>query len=110
MSLRNPCSSINGSDYFLIKARSIIDSDMGLIESAEIDKASDIIIDTFNQFFELDDEVEDSHISSGEDLYFVELKGKDLIGAVEQLTQIIESTKVPTTNCICRKRLTRLRH
>ncbi|MEQ8971177.1 MAG: AAA family ATPase [Coleofasciculus sp. C1-SOL-03] len=36
-------------------ARSIIDSEMGLIESAEIDKASDIIIDTFNQLFELDD-------------------------------------------------------
>ncbi|MEQ9486389.1 AAA family ATPase [Coleofasciculus sp. F4-SAH-05] len=36
-------------------ARSIIDSDMGLIESAEIDKASDIIIDTFNQLFELED-------------------------------------------------------
>ncbi|NER21633.1 MAG: ATP-binding protein [Symploca sp. SIO1C2] len=38
------------------KARSIMDSEMGLIESAEIDRASDIIVDTFNQLFELEDE------------------------------------------------------
>ena len=38
----------------------------------------------------LEDKVEDSNINSGEDLYFIELKGKDLIGAVEQLTQTIE--------------------
>lgn len=38
------------------KARSIFDSDIGLIESAEIDKASDIIVDTFNQLFELEDQ------------------------------------------------------
>jgi predicted ATPase len=37
------------------KARSIFDSEMRLIESAEIDKASDIIVDTFNQLFELED-------------------------------------------------------
>jgi hypothetical protein len=37
------------------KARSIVDRDMRLIESAEIDKASDVIIDTFNQLFELED-------------------------------------------------------
>jgi len=28
-----------------------------------------------------DDEVEDSNLTSGEELYFIELKGKDLIGA-----------------------------
>ncbi|MBO0348326.1 AAA family ATPase [Phormidium pseudopriestleyi FRX01] len=38
------------------KARSIFDTEMGLIESAEIDKASDIIVNTFNQLFELEDE------------------------------------------------------
>ncbi|MEQ8971178.1 MAG: hypothetical protein RIE73_12380 [Coleofasciculus sp. C1-SOL-03] len=44
-----------------------------------------------------EDEVEDGHISSGEDLFFVELKGKDLIGAVEQLTQTIEHFKSKIT-------------
>jgi predicted ATPase len=34
--------------------RSIMDSEMGLIESAEIDRASDIIVNTFNQLFELE--------------------------------------------------------
>lgn len=38
------------------QARSIFDAEMGLIESAEIDKASDIIVNTFNQLFELEDE------------------------------------------------------
>ena len=38
------------------KARSIVDSEMGSIESAEIDKASDIIVDIFNQLFELEEE------------------------------------------------------
>ncbi|MCT7967754.1 ATP-binding protein [Laspinema sp. D1] len=38
------------------KARSIFDTEMGLIESAEIDRASDIIVNTFNQLFELEDE------------------------------------------------------
>lgn len=37
-------------------ARSIVDPDLGLIESGEIDKASQIIVDTFNQLFELEDE------------------------------------------------------
>ncbi|OUL19880.1 hypothetical protein BV378_32220 [Nostoc sp. RF31YmG] len=36
--------------------RSIVDSEMGLIQSAEIDRASDIIVDTFNQLFELEGE------------------------------------------------------
>lgn len=36
-------------------ARSIVDSEMGLIESAEIDRASDIIVNTFNELFELED-------------------------------------------------------
>lgn len=44
-----------------------------------------------------DDEVEESHISSGEDLCFVELKGKDLLGAVDQLTQTIEHFKSKIT-------------
>jgi predicted ATPase len=34
--------------------RSIMDSEMGLIESAEIDRASEIIVNTFNQLFELE--------------------------------------------------------
>jgi predicted ATP-dependent endonuclease of OLD family len=38
------------------KARSIFDAEMGSIESAEIDRASDIIVNTFNQLFELEDE------------------------------------------------------
>ncbi|MCT7956701.1 hypothetical protein [Laspinema palackyanum] len=38
------------------KARSIFDAEMGSIESAEIDKASEIIVNTFNQLFELEDE------------------------------------------------------
>lgn len=38
------------------KARSIFDAEMGLIESAEIDKASEIIVNTFNQLFDLEDE------------------------------------------------------
>ena len=37
------------------EARSIVDQEMQLIKSAEIDKASDIIVDTFNQLFELED-------------------------------------------------------
>ncbi|MDB9315893.1 AAA family ATPase [Spirulina sp. CS-785/01] len=37
-------------------ARSIMDTEVRLIESAEIDRASDIIVDTFNQLFELEDE------------------------------------------------------
>lgn len=37
-------------------ARSIFDPEIQLIESAEIDKASDVIVDTFNQLFELEDE------------------------------------------------------
>lgn len=36
-------------------ARSILDSAMGLIESAEIDRASEIIVNTFNQLFDLED-------------------------------------------------------
>ncbi|MGL5192569.1 MAG: AAA family ATPase [Chroococcales cyanobacterium] len=36
------------------KARSIFDTEMGLIESAEIDRVSDIIVNTFNQLFELE--------------------------------------------------------
>lgn len=35
--------------------RSILDSEMGLIESAEIDRASEIIVNTFNQLFEIED-------------------------------------------------------
>ncbi|MBK1988541.1 AAA family ATPase [Sphaerospermopsis aphanizomenoides BCCUSP55] len=35
--------------------RSIMDSEMGLIESAEIDRASEIIVNTFNQLFEIED-------------------------------------------------------
>lgn len=37
-------------------ARSIMDTEIGLIESAEIDKASEIIVDIFNQLFELEDQ------------------------------------------------------
>ncbi len=37
-------------------ARSIMDSEINLIESAEIDKASDVIVDTFNRLFDLEDE------------------------------------------------------
>ena len=37
-------------------AYSIMDSEMGLIKSAEIDKASEIIVNIFNQLFELEDE------------------------------------------------------
>lgn len=37
------------------KARSIMDSEMGLMESGEIDRISDIMVDTFNQLFELED-------------------------------------------------------
>jgi hypothetical protein len=33
-----------------------MDSEMGLIKSAEIDKASEIIVNIFNQLFELEDE------------------------------------------------------
>jgi predicted ATPase len=36
-------------------ARTIVDRKMGLIQSAEIDRASDIIVDTFNQLFDLED-------------------------------------------------------
>ena len=36
-------------------ARTIVDREMGLIQSAEIDRASDIIVDTFNQLFDLED-------------------------------------------------------
>lgn len=36
-------------------ARTIVDREMGLIQSAEIDRASNIIVDTFNQLFELED-------------------------------------------------------
>ncbi len=36
-------------------ARSIMDTDLHLIQSAEIDKASDVIVDTFNRLFELED-------------------------------------------------------
>ncbi|MBD2135721.1 AAA family ATPase [Sphaerospermopsis sp. FACHB-1094] len=35
--------------------RSILDSEMGLIESAEIDRASEIIVNIFNQLFEIED-------------------------------------------------------
>ncbi|WP_271254160.1 AAA family ATPase [Pseudanabaena sp. Chao 1811] len=35
--------------------RTIFDREMGLIQSAEIDRASNIIVDTFNQLFELED-------------------------------------------------------
>ncbi|TYQ29124.1 ATP-binding protein [Pseudanabaena sp. UWO311] len=36
-------------------ARTIVDREMGLIQSAEIDRASNIIVDTFNQLFDLED-------------------------------------------------------
>ncbi|MEA5485514.1 MULTISPECIES: AAA family ATPase [Pseudanabaena] len=36
-------------------ARTIVDRKMGLIQSAEIDRASNIIVDTFNQLFDLED-------------------------------------------------------
>ena len=36
-------------------ARTIVDREMGLIESAEIDRASNIIVETFNQLFDLED-------------------------------------------------------
>jgi len=36
-------------------ARTIVDREIGLIESAEIDRASNIIVDTFNQLFDLED-------------------------------------------------------
>ena len=36
--------------------RDILDPDNHLIYSAEIDRASEIIVDTFNQLFDLDDE------------------------------------------------------
>ncbi len=36
-------------------ARLIVDREIGLIESAEIDRASNIIVDTFNQLFDLED-------------------------------------------------------
>jgi predicted ATPase len=35
--------------------RTIFDREMGLIQSAEIDRASNIIVDTFNQLFDLED-------------------------------------------------------
>ncbi|MGK7897288.1 MAG: AAA family ATPase [Xenococcus sp. (in: cyanobacteria)] len=35
--------------------RSILDSEINLIESAEIDRASDVIVDTFNKLFDLED-------------------------------------------------------
>ncbi|WP_199247515.1 AAA family ATPase [[Phormidium] sp. ETS-05] len=38
------------------QAVSIVDREMRLMESAKIDEASDVIIDTFNQLFELEDE------------------------------------------------------
>ena len=45
-------------DAFILEdgtARTIVDREMGLIQSAEIDRASDIIVDTFNQLFDLED-------------------------------------------------------
>jgi predicted ATPase len=36
-------------------ARTIVDREMGLIQSAEIDRASNIIVDIFNQLFDLED-------------------------------------------------------
>jgi predicted ATP-dependent endonuclease of OLD family len=36
-------------------ARTIVAREMGLIQSAEIDRASNIIVDTFNQLFDLED-------------------------------------------------------
>jgi predicted ATP-dependent endonuclease of OLD family len=36
-------------------ARTIVDREVGLIQSAEIDRASNIIVDTFNQLFDLED-------------------------------------------------------
>jgi AAA15 family ATPase/GTPase len=36
-------------------ARTIVDREIGLIQSAEIDRASNIIVDTFNQLFDLED-------------------------------------------------------
>lgn len=47
-------------DAFILEQgsiRSIMDSEVNLIESAEIDKASDVIVETFNRLFELEDEV-----------------------------------------------------
>ena len=44
-----------------------------------------------------EDEVNNNHVSSGEDLYFIELKGKHLLDAVEQLTQTIEYFKAQFT-------------
>ncbi len=43
--------------YILEKGRaaSIVDREMRLMESAKIDEASDVIIDTFNQLFDLED-------------------------------------------------------
>lgn len=40
-------------------------------------------------------QVDDENCQSSEQLYFIELKGKDLIHAVEQLTQTIEYFKPP---------------
>ncbi|MBO0348327.1 hypothetical protein J0895_04245 [Phormidium pseudopriestleyi FRX01] len=39
------------------------------------------------------EQVEDENLKSSEQLYFIELKGKDLIHAVEQLTQTLEHFK-----------------
>ncbi|MCT7967755.1 hypothetical protein NG799_15540 [Laspinema sp. D1] len=41
------------------------------------------------------EQVEDENFKPSEQLYFIELKGKDLIHAVEQLTQTIEHFKPP---------------
>jgi predicted ATPase len=49
----------NRLDAYILEdgtARSIMDTETGLINSGEIDRASDIIVDTFNQLFELEDE------------------------------------------------------
>jgi predicted ATP-dependent endonuclease of OLD family len=48
----------NRLDAYILEdgtARSIVDREIGLIESAEIDRASNIIVDTFNQLFDLED-------------------------------------------------------
>ena len=48
----------NRLDAYILEdgtTRTIVDREMGLIQSAEIDRASNIIIDTFNQLFDLED-------------------------------------------------------
>ena len=48
----------NRLDAYILEdgtARSIVDREIGLIQSAEIDRASNIIVDTFNQLFDLED-------------------------------------------------------